>query len=307
MNNSCNNLLEQAKHNRAINDKHGPCLSLSTHYSSAKISLFGAHVLSFTTGESQQERLWLSDEAIFDQHTPIRGGVPICWPWFGPRSHSAKNSKNKDDLADSPNHGFARNQTWILDSIQEDIDEQGLCQGIVIELIPTQLGQHSISPLVELRLKLKLNKTLALSLITTNNSSESVYISQALHSYFRLPNVEKAQIKGISSNYFDKPTNTFNNECPQPYFIKGEVDRVHDFSNQKTLVLTDESSPNELIKIEQSGHDSIVVWNPGKALSTSMKDMSDDGYLSMLCLEAANIQPTQILPGKQITLQQVIY
>lgn len=298
--------LKETQSIKLVDDEHGLCLLIESAQSKAKVSLFGAHCLSFISNKDGLERLWLSNKATFDGKTAIRGGIPICWPWFG--AHSTQTGV--------PNHGFVRSQKWQVTDCQESsFAPSGKANAVTICLRPEQLGLYNYSPLLHVSLKFMLDDKLSLELHTENLSEQSIQVSQALHSYFYVPDIEQCVVQGINDVYYDKVTDTHDMKCPEPYTIAAEVDRIHatahqNYSNTQTVNLMFQGSQHKARQqqsIIQSGHDSVVIWNPWQALSRSMTDMADDGYRSMLCVEAANTQGLTLLPGQSHVLKQVIY
>lgn len=311
---SIHEMLETSNTVSLSDDQHGLCLQINTTQARAKLSLFGGHLLSFINKKDSKERLWLSNKAVFDGKTPIRGGVPICWPWFGSYASHLDACLNEEFIsaqehdkalinASHPNHGFVRSQEWHVLSI----DEHGKDEAVTIKLSPQQVDLHAYTRL-NLVLQVTVTDTLSMRLITTNQSDKTQYISQALHSYFTIPDITNIQIEGIDSNYFDKPSNSYNNPSPSPYTINQEVDRVHTnshFEQVQSIKLYSKSGDYQQ-EIQQFGHTSIVVWNPWQILSKEMSDMEDDGYRTMLCIETANMPAIPILPNSSHTLEQII-
>lgn len=291
------------------NDDKGPCLIVDTKYSHLAISLFGGHVLSFINKKDNKDRLWLSNKAIFDGKTPIRGGIPICWPWFS--SH-----QNEPSFV---NHGFARTQIFRLLDITEALSEREVTL-TKLTLIPSELDLFGYTGL-QMKLVVEISDTLNISIISMNNSKTSILLTQALHTYLRVDDIKSTFLKGVTTDFYDKPSNTFGNKAPIPYTFKGEVDRIHEHLNngytqsQFIEVLSNVARKDDIqspiVEITQTGHDSTVVWNPWKEKSIAMKDMQNDGYLTMLCIEAANTSnakyPLQLAPNKIHKLSQTIY
>lgn len=290
------------------NDK-GLCLKVDNQRATLLISLFGGHVLSYINKKDNKERLWLSNKAIFDGKSPIRGGIPICWPWFS--AHHQNPSY--------PSHGFARTQVFTLLSIEE-ITQNNKVSSTQLTLVPSKLNQFAYN-FVEMKLIIIVSNTLSVNIISINNSKEDIFITQALHSYFKVDNIYQTLLKGVTSDFDDKPSQTIGNKAPSPYSFDSEVDRIHqhepaEFCQAQTIeiVSTNSESKKEslsVIKIKQSGHDSTVVWNPWIEKSKSMKDMEDEGFLSMLCIEAANTRNAdktlKLAPNETHTLTQTIY
>lgn len=291
------------------NEDKGLCLIVETVKSKLMLSLFGGHVLSFLNKTDMKERLWLSKKAIFDGKTPIRGGIPICWPWFS--AHVSDPSY--------PSHGFARSQMFTLTSIRETVNNQDIIQ-TQLTLEPTQLGLYGYDNL-QMNIVIVVSDKLEISIVSMNNGDTEVTLTQALHTYLKVEEIESTLIEGVTTDYNDKPSNTSGNKAPYPYLFEGEVDRIHTLKHsgytqkQTVAVLSTHNAENSvqkpIVSVEQYGHDSTVVWNPGQEKSVQMKDMEDDGYLSMLCIEAANTSIAQIplilKPNHIHKLTQTIY
>lgn len=279
-------------------DNQGSCLCINNKHAQVRISLFGAHVLSYINKSDGRERLWLSKEAIFDQHTPIRGGIPICWPWFG--------AANNKFPANSPSHGFLRTQVWNLNHAEELILNNQV-QETNLVLVPNQLSAFGFEHKVRVRLLVKINDKLNLQLETTNLDDCALTVSQALHTYFLIPRISEVVIDGIAEGYSDKLSGQFVQESPQPYNIDREVDRIHRHMNGNAVFIRDKETNKPRAKVSQRGHDSLVVWNPWIEKTARMSDMSKDGYTTMLCIEAANIDGLEIKAKETHTLEQIIY
>ena len=290
------------------NDK-GLCLKVDNQRATLLISLFGGHVLSYINKKDNKERLWLSNKAIFDGRSPIRGGIPICWPWFS--AHYKTPSY--------PSHGFARTQVFTLLSIEE-ITHCNKVDTTHLTLVPSKLDQFAYNN-VQMKLVISVSDTLRMSIISINNSEKDIFITQALHTYFKVDDINQTLLKGVTSDYDDKLNQTVGNKALSHYSFESEVDRIHQYEAAKLsqtqtieIVSTNNKLTKEslsLTKIEQSGHDSTVVWNPWLDKSKSMKDMEEDGFLSMLCIEAANTRnakkPLKLAPNETHTLTQTIY
>ncbi|MFC3120496.1 D-hexose-6-phosphate mutarotase [Agaribacter flavus] len=277
-----------------IEFKGTPCLQIENQTASALISLFGGHLISYVPKNVNAELIWLSDKAIFNQEKALRGGTPICWPWF------ADLGKGEN----LPAHGFVRTQMWQISDISESADANNI-QSTTVELTPNTLGLFNVPQSLSLKLSITIAKQCELSLETTNNSDEDVEITQALHTYFKVSDISQTSIAGITTDYYDKVTNTHNNKLSLPYHIEGETDRIHPreaSTNEQIITLS--GIDGFKIDIAQSGHDSVIVWNPGAEKSTTMADMEDLGYQTMLCIEAGNTQSTTIAPKTSFTLKQ---
>lgn len=271
-----------------------PTLKVINQHCSGEIALFGGHLLSFIPLRDKQERLWMSPRALFDGSKPIRGGVPVCWPWFA----NLQTQTHTDELA-LPAHGFVRTQPWHVIKVEES-DAM-----TIITLQPDQLGLFGFSEQLLVNLEVTFAKQCSIKLISTNMSERPATITAALHSYLNIADIHQTEIHGVAGRYIDKLRNSQTFEQGTPYLITGETDRIH---------LKDDSNYFDRISIaapictniQQQGHDSVVIWNPWEDKSQSMPDMQDDGYLQMLCIEAAITQGHIVAAKQQHILLQVI-
>lgn len=253
-----------------------------------QISLMGAHVLSYKPKADNQERLWLSSNAKFDGKHAIRGGIPVCWPWFGD-SHG----QNDKTL---PAHGYVRKQIWRLVSCTDTE------QGTELLLEPTTNQGAGFSGEAKLSLKILVAERLTLQLITENVGSKPFNYTAALHSYFAIGDISQTELSGLSGHYQDKTRDFRSFETPTPYQFFEETDRVH-LCTQEAVLLKHSAGETA---ITSKGHDSWVVWNPWQENAITMADMSDDGYQQMLCVETAITQGLTVAPGEKSTLVQTI-
>ena len=259
----------------------------------AEISLFGAQVLSFIPEHDKRERLWLSPLAKLDRSIPIRGGIPICWPWFG-----RPPSQLTEKIRLLPSHGFVRNQECNLVSAEE---VNSRLDQIIFE------PQQYLFPELELNLTLQIligvGETLSIELITRNSNLNTTQYYAALHSYFQVESIENIVLSGLQSDYFDQTQSMKRISAKNPYQIKGETDRIHLDPGCAVNIV----APSFKTLIKSLGNDSIVVWNPWQRLSQSMPDMSDEGYTTMLCIETARTQIGDLKSFQSHALKQIIY
>ncbi|WP_102797024.1 D-hexose-6-phosphate mutarotase [Bowmanella denitrificans] len=266
-------------------DQGMPIISVDNPVASLELSLFGGHVLSFMPKRDNRQRLWLSPKAVMDGSKPIRGGIPLCWPWFGQASQ-----------ADLPAHGLVRNQMWQVIRVDDDVDETRL------QLQPKQCSGPGFVHSAELTLELLIGHQLSVSLITRNTGQQAFTFGGALHSYFRVSDIGKVKITGLQGPYQDKVQNTLMDTSPSPYCIAAETDRIH-LTQSADISIVDAECATQL---HNQGHDSLVVWNPWQEKSAHMADMPANGYQQMLCIEAAITQGLELAPGQSHTLKQVI-
>jgi glucose-6-phosphate 1-epimerase len=271
-------------------------LRVVNNHCKAEIALFGAHLLSFIPSSDGKERLWLSETAILDKSKPIRGGVPICWPWFGGLYPNHKANEHRK----LPAHGFVRTQDWRIIDIEETKEST------IITLRPTQLGLYGFSDNLLTYVEFTFSEKCSIKLITKNHSEQPIKITAALHTYFNVTDIHHTKVMGVQGRYIDKTRESRTFEQLLPYLISNETDRIHlqDEDNQFESIQV--NSQHDNISIEQHGHDSVVIWNPWQEKSEAMVDMQDKGYLDMLCIEASITQGTLLAAQERHELVQII-
>ena len=251
-----------------------PVAKIRNEQATASISLQGAHVLSWVPAGGR-EVIWVSEDAMFALARSLRGGIPICWPRFGPHESNTA----------FPAHGFARTVLWKV------ADTQQLATGetqITFKLDPGQLDDkfQKMWPLATLaEYRVTIGRVLTMELITHNYSDQPMTIGQALHTYFAVDDVSKTMVVGLEGkDYLDKTDGFKRKTQSGPITISSEVDRV--YLQTPDDVAIDDGKRRIIIK--KQGSRSTVVWNPWKEAAEKMGDMGKDGYLKMLCVESAN-------------------
>ncbi len=261
-------------------------IEVDNPWATARISLFGGHIISFCPKHDEIERFYLSPMAVMDGSKPIRGGMPVCWPWFGAHRRGEA----------YPAHGFARTRLWRLAGSQ-DLDH-----GTELTLILDDTAGEGFNGECRLSLTLTIGRQLHVCLSTHNYGDVPCEIGAALHSYFSISDIGHTQLHGLSGRYLDKPRNFAAFDTPRHYDFSGETDRVH-LTAAPEVVINDGLHRR---KVQSDGHDSIVVWNPWDKLAQAMSDMPDDGYRTMLCVETALTQGYTLAPGHTHKLVQEI-
>ncbi len=235
----------------------------------AKIALQGGHIFYYAQHD-KEPLLWLSDESEFKLGKAIRGGIPVCWPWFG---------MSEDDSL--PQHGFARTSMWEFISSKE---KNSKTTQITLKLTHSKESLSLWNYHFELLLHVSISDSLEVELKTINLDKKEFKLTQALHSYFNISHIKNVHIKGLHVKpYFDALT---KKQCLQDgdiYFTK-ETDRVYQ-EVDKPIILVDKTRD---ITIKNEGSDSAVIWNPWIDKCKRMSGMSDDAYLGFVCIETAN-------------------
>lgn len=245
-----------------------PLIKVSNDFAECEVSLFGAHVLTYRR-HGEAPLLWLSECAVLDGSKSIRGGIPLCWPWFGPAPARVGAGK--------PAHGFARTVTWQLDGVSDAAD------GTLIHL---SLRDNDASRAVwdhafELELDILIGAELSLVLTTRNTGSLPLTYNGALHTYLHIGSPEQVSVVGLGEPYFDKLSNQPARQ-EGPLHLDQAMDRIYSAPDAVVKVRDAERQ----IEVMGGNHDSVVVWNPWQG-AAAIADMSAEGYRTMLCVEAA--------------------
>ena len=269
-------------------------LSLSCPDGAGTSFRYGAHAASWApTGHAPV--LWMSSRAVLETGHPLRGGVPVCFPWFGPG--------RQGDM--EPAHGFARTTQWRADGQGED--EQGspwaqfrLCAEDVAEDLRA-LFPHPF----EAQLRMTAGASLRLQLTVSNTGSEAFEMEEALHTYLHVGDVSRVTVEGLGGvSYYDKVTRE-QKTLHGSLTVAGETDAV--FAHRGEVRVLDPVLGRELV-IRKEGSDSTVVWNPWVDKAAAMTDFGDDEWASMLCVEAGNVMgsPVRLDPGESHVLAQSV-
>lgn len=249
----------------------------------AAVSLFGAHVLSFEPA-GKKDTIWMSEKADFSGNKALRGGIPVCWPWFG--------------KAAEPSHGFARNAIWTLNEHREN--ENGVILSLTLEdsAETRNIWPHAFHAEVQI----EVGETLQVRLITTNTDDKAMQIGGALHTYLNIGDINQTKVTNLGNEFIAAGV---RQPSPGVATFAEEVDRIYLHADD-TVVVEDAASQRRL-NVTNTGHNAVVVWNPWEALAASMADMADDGYQTMVCVESAVYDRSVTLqPGEKHTLSTTI-
>jgi glucose-6-phosphate 1-epimerase len=264
-----------------------PKIEVATPWSRLELYLQGAHVTDFQKND-EAPILFLSQCSRFQEDQPIRGGVPIVFPWFGPREGAQM-------------HGFARNRAWEIKEIVQ-LPEGG----VTIRLCLPECPESALLPRFTAEYLVTVKDTLTMELIVANTSPDQDFtFENCFHTYFSVGDINAVSITGLKgAAYVDKVDNYARKaESAGHLKISQEVDRVY-FDAPGPVEIHD-SNLKRRICIHKSGSLSTVVWNPWQAKSAQMPDFADDEYLRMLCVESGNVMDNRLtLPaGKSSSLK----
>ncbi len=258
-------------------------LAINTPQAEAHVYLHGAHVSHFQPAEGAAV-LFMSERSQFGPGKPIRGGVPVCFPWFGVRA----------DEPDAPNHGFARHQQWNIESVEQTADGS-VCATLQLDFSDRTRALWPYE--FRLRYVVTVGQTLTMAIETINGSDQPFKFEQALHTYFAVPDVRRTAVHGLGqAEYLDKvDRHQPKHQGDAPLKIESETDRVY-IGTEATCVLEDEVGDRQ-ITIKKSGSNNTVVWNPWIAKAQRMPDFGDDEWSRMLCIETCNVADHAVTLG----------
>lgn len=247
---------------------------VSNAHATASIALQGAHLMTWAP-KGAQPVIWLSKDAKLVAGKSIRGGVPICWPWFGPHATEPK----------YPGHGFARTVPWDL------AETQKLGNGatrLVFRIQQSDATRAQWPYPSELEIHMVIGPTLDIDLVTRNTGDKPITIGDALHTYFEVGDVRKVKVHGLDGcPYIDKVDAGITKQQSELVTIEGEVDRIYLQSSADCVI--EDPVLKRRIRIAKKGSSSTVVWNPGLEKAEKMGDLGKNGYLKMLCVESTNV------------------
>ncbi|HBQ97821.1 MULTISPECIES: D-hexose-6-phosphate mutarotase [unclassified Roseofilum] len=271
-----------------------PIIQIENNFAKATIALYGGHVLSFQPMTEAEDLLFLSETARIQAGKGLRGGIPVCWPWFGPHPEDSK----------LPSHGFVRNRFWsVLSTATTPEGETQIQLGLTDTPETRKLWPHAWELIVDI----VVGDTLTVGLITRNRGNEPFTITQALHTYFQVGNIDGVRILGLDrTEYIDKVDGGAQKSQAGVVEIDSEVDRI--YMNVPPKLAIDDSTWKRQIQILSKGSSSAVVWNPWSEKAAKFADLSDDGYLRFVCVETTNAGQDQIevFPGHEYRLESKI-
>ncbi len=255
-----------------------PLVRITDKGCEALISLWGAQLLSFKSVgvDTAKELLWLSPRARFLEGQAIRGGIPICLPWFG------ENLRNPD----LSSHGFARNRLWTLESTEElnEGPDAGNVQ-IVLVYQSTSIDWQYFPYRFIATLTMVLGETLRLDLKLTNLETQKMPFTFAFHSYFATNSLRESRVTGLDGyRYLDNNKNLKSFTQNGDLVFGDAIDRVYPgLSELKTTQQLD--TGNRAVNVSAEYCPTVIVWNPGEKQAARMTDIGTAQYQNFICLE----------------------
>ena len=269
-----------------------PKVQITSPAASAEIYLQGAQLTSWRP-QGSEEVIFLSEHSRWEEGRAIRGGIPVCFPWF----------RAKADDPKAPAHGFARTRSWQLESLAQQQDS-------VVVTLSTESNEDSRKwwP-YELRLvhRITVGAVLKLELIVSNTGTVPFHFEEALHTYNRVGNAEELRITGLDQVAFldNRDGNREKRQNGDFRFI-GAVDNAY-IDTQNTVEIVDPAL-RQRIRLQKQGSMTTVVWNPWSDGAVALADLGDDEWRQMACVEASNILGNAITlaPGAQHTMTAIL-
>lgn len=262
-----------------------PALRIRNAHAAALITLQGAQVLEFTP-HGQRPVIWLSEQAAFRRGENIRGGIPICWPWFGElaRNPAAVQAMlSASQKRDAPAHGLVRAQPWLLDAVGEQPSHTEIILRFPCAALPAIWPQA-----VALTLTISIGATLRLQLTTHNLGATPIALTQALHTYFAIGDSRQIEITGLENTRYIDTLHEWR-EFPQQGVIRlaGEVDRI--YRQVPHHVQLRDNAWQRTLHLRTANSSSAVLWNPHIEKAKRLSQFAADAWQRMVCIETANV------------------
>lgn len=232
---------------------------------SAAVTLQGAHLVAWQP-IGEKPVIWLSEKTAWTEGKAIRGGIPICWPWFG--------------AAGEPAHGFARTKPWTLSA--HDENDKSVMLTLVLKSNEQTLNvwPHEFTLIARFRFSERCEIEL--------EAHGDYDATAALHSYFCVQDIDGVEVSGLGKEFIDKVNNNaVENSADGKQTYPNRIDRI--YTQPEDCSVIRDSMGGRTVEIYHHYQSDVVTWNPGPELSSAMSDMSDEGFRTMVCVETARI------------------
>jgi glucose-6-phosphate 1-epimerase len=269
-----------------------PRVSISGPAATAEIYLHGAQLTSWYPA-GVEEVIFLSKQSQWASGHAIRGGIPVCFPWF----------RNKADDPKAPSHGFVRTKAWQLDSVEK------LGDAVRVSLsTSSDEGTRAWWPYdFHLLHRLTIGAELAQELVITNTGSKPLRFEEALHTYYRVGGADAVRISGLDGvAYLDNTDNNREKRQQDDIAFIAQTDRAYVDTTHPVEIV--DPILRRRIRLQKQASRTTVVWNPWSTGAQSLADLGDDEWRTMACVEASNIRAfaVDLAPGQQHRMQTVI-
>ena len=265
---------------------------VTTPGAAGEIYLHGAHLTSWKPA-GREEVLFLSALSQWELGRPIRGGVPICFPWFGGKADDPK----------APAHGFVRTKAWRIESIAQAGD------GVTVSMFTESDDDTKRWWPADFRLSYRVTfaSELRLELVVTNTGKTSLRFEEALHAYHRVGNILDTRVSGLDTvQYIDKTDSNRKKIQHGEIAIVSETDRI--YLNTIDAIKLEDPVLRRRTHVAKENSRTTVVWNPGAQKARSLSDFADDEWIQMICIETSNVADfaLDLAPGQQHEMKAVV-
>ena len=269
-----------------------PKIRVTAASASAEIYLQGAQITSWQPA-NEKEVLFLSTQSHWQSGKAIRGGIPICFPWF----------RAKADDASAPAHGFVRTKEWSVESVKVESDSVVVTLATEDDESTRRWWPHSFR-LVHI---LSIGSSLRLQLSATNTGQTPFRFEEALHTYFRVSQAEAVRVRGLDQvAYLDNVDANRKKTQSGDVIFTGKTDNAYlDVRSAADLI---DPAGRRTIRTEKENSATTVVWNPWQEGAAALSDLGDDEWRQFACVEASNILGSAIslAPGQEHSMQAIL-
>lgn len=242
----------------------------------------GAQILRYQPHPAKPPVLWLSSTDSYRKNTSVRGGIPICWPWFGDIKRNPQAVQNCVK-GEAIFHGLARTLNWQLQ--EQQVTTTFVRLTLVLD---TGLGLNHWPHKAQLTLQITLNEQLELTLINHNLGTYPLAISQALHSYYAIGDVEQVSIHALDGCRYIETVNTWEQRQQQGVLkVHGELDRIYQSVPEKIII--EDKAWARRIELQSNNANSAILWNPSHIKSQNRIGLENNVWRNFLCVETANV------------------
>jgi glucose-6-phosphate 1-epimerase len=270
-----------------------PRVCVSTAAATAEIYLHGAQITSWRPAGTE-DVIFLSQQSQWEPGRAIRGGIPVCFPWF----------RNKADDPKAPSHGFVRTKAWQLDSVERKGEAVAVSLSTWSDQATRAWWPHDF----HLQHRLTIGSELTQELVMSNTGSAPLRFEEALHTYYRVGGAEAVRISGLDGvAYLDNTDANREKRQEGDIVFTAQTDRAY-LDTMHAVEIVDPILRRR-IRVEKKDSRTTVVWNPWSTGAQSMADLGDDEWRTMACVEASNIRAfaVDLGPGQQHTMKTVIH
>lgn len=276
-------------------NKGFPVIEVLNDNAEATVSLYGGQVLSYRPTEQSHDVLFMAGKAQYLEGKAIRGGIPVCWPWFGKRP----------DRPDFPGHGIARINRWsVAEAKQLDAGNTQIRLSLK-QPLPQHLNwwPHGF----ELQMMISIGKKLILELITHNTSRQPFTVTQAFHGYFRIGDIKQCRLTGLENiDYLDNLDGARQKRRNDALTVSNAIEQVYQLNNGTVNIV--DAILKRKIAVRSFDATAMVVWNPWTTGAAAMPDLNETDFQNFICVEPGHIGATgfELPPESERSLRTVI-